>query len=138
MAAYLSRELSKQGFNSESSMLGTYTAAIGYQLNRDQGRVAEKSKNYSENVIVRSVFDPVINIIRADLAYAAAGARYGSQYGRGNVKSISIDKSLINMIEHSSSNIEVSSFFDKIEAYKKVKNYNDFNILIAPDAAIEN
>ena len=111
MAAYLSRELSKQGFNSESSMLGTYTAAIGYQLNRDQGRVAEKSKNYSENVIVRSVFDPVINIIRADLAYAAAGARYGSQYGRGNVKSISIDKSLINMIEHSSSNIEVSSFF---------------------------
>lgn len=137
MSAYVSREILKLGYSAESSMLGTYAAAIGYQLNRDQGRTSEKNKNYSQSVATRTAFDPVVNIMRADLAYAAAGAKYGSEYEVASRNSISIDSTLFKMMEHSSSKEHNSSFFDRIDVYKKAKNYNDFKGLLAPSAAIE-
>ena len=134
MAAYLSRELVKQGNTPKAAEIATYAASVGYQLNREQGRI-DNRKNV-EKSINRPSFDPVVNVIRADLAYSAGGAAFGSNYSDLNPKTISIDNSLLRLIEKAPSNA-ISTPVLELAPLQPVINYSRFRELLAPSAALE-
>ncbi len=73
MSAYLARELVKRGYSPESAASAVYTAEKGYMVFSDSGdRRPERSMMVPE-------FDSFNNVMRMDLAYAGAGATFGSE-----------------------------------------------------------
>ncbi len=134
MAAYISRELVKKGIAPKAAEIGTYAASVGYQLNREQGRIDNK-KNV-EKSISRAPFDPVINVIRADLAYSSGGAAFGANYSTPKAKIISIDKSLVKLLENAPPSSEPSAVME-FGALQSIVNYSRFRELLAPRAVID-
>ncbi len=75
MAAGIARDLTANGIHPSAAAAATYLAQVAYQLNRDEGRT--DGRGDLENILTRDSWDPVMQVIRTDLAYAASGTVYG-------------------------------------------------------------
>ncbi len=93
-----------------------------------------KVVHYEE--IRQSSFDPVVNIIRADLAYAAGGAAFGANYSNPSAKAISIDKSLVKLLENAPPSTTPSGVIE-LRALQPIVNYSRFRELFGPKAALD-
>ena len=95
-------------FKNRGALLAVYFKLIfdseiipwSYHLNRDQG-VTNVPLRHGGNILNRSTFDPVLNVVRADLAYTKAGADFGAQEssGENSSKKISVDSNLVQLID---------------------------------------
>lgn len=132
MAAYLSRQLVKEGFSASTAALASYAAGVGYQINRHKG--VPTTNSVGLNALNRSTYDPVNNIIRADLAYVKAGADFGSGV-TGNMP-ISIDKNLVKLLENSSDIVEPLAP-SNISLWNQVQRYNQFKKIVVPGALVD-
>lgn len=131
-AAYLSRQLVKEGYDPQIASLATYAASVGYQINRDQG---VNKGQVGVNALKKSTYDPVINIMRADLSYSYAGSQFGSATNskKGN---ISIDKILVKFLEKSPETAMDYSKTD-IKIFDQFQKYNRFKEIVVPDAPFD-
>lgn len=126
MAAYLSRQLKKDNYSSDAASDATYAASFAYQLNRDKG-VPNSPVQHGMNTLRKSPFDPVINIMRADLAYSKAGADFGA-----NQKNISVDQNLTVLMKSSPGKTSDLSEIDSVPS--DLQRYQRLSELLAPGA----
>jgi len=94
MAADLSRTLVLQeNISPSGASLATFGAQKGYQINRDLmgGTTAGISSIFNKNA-----FDPVHQVIRMDLSFAAAGAQFGASTNIS--KQIDVDNGIRQLI----------------------------------------
>lgn len=76
MAADLAHSLKKDyGLDSQSAAAATFVAQKLYQVNRDVNGSANQGL---DAVLNKSAFDPVHQVVRMDLAFAASGATFGA------------------------------------------------------------
>lgn len=134
MTAYLSNQLVSEGFSKEEATLAPYISSVGYQFNRELGYQSSKTGPGKE-ALQKTAYDPVTNIIRADLAYASAGAEYGASYSSNQKSKISVDKKLGQLLEASK---ETVSDYTKtnISALDQLGKYQRFTEVVAPKAAL--
>lgn len=132
MAAYLSRELTKEGVDAKTASTASYISAVGYQINRDLGVASNSSVAIGANTIKKSTFDPVYNVIRTDLAYAYNGAQFGSQ---SNLQNLSVDKSLVTLLSHSAESTP-DSVTKNTSLFDRIGRYQNFKEVVAPKSLL--
>ncbi len=133
-SAYLAKELKKMNFDDLSSVRTVYIAQIGYQLKREVGYNPGSAKNNPTKnaILTREAYDPAHQIVRTDLAYAAAGALFGVA---GEKRQINVDKILIDLLSSSSAEPTIT----RKEAYNlsAAESYFIWRKVFAPDAALK-
>ena len=102
MSAYLARKLTLESGDPKAAAAAVYTAEKGYQfLSRTQDRSPERA-------LIVDTFDPFNNVMRMDLTYAAAGAKFGSCVKLNCASSINIDEGVKKIVEKSMATPSVS------------------------------
>lgn len=93
MSAYQARQQALSGIEPRVAAQASFLTALGYRLTDPEIlRLMPKNNSYS----------PMMNVMRADFAYAAAGASFGAASASGKkVPSYSIDQALQKSIESS-------------------------------------
>lgn len=133
LSAYLARELVlKANIDPKTAMKTTFLAAQGYQIKRSL--FMSSGRNGISGVFSRSNFDPVHQIIRADLAYAATGSFFGS-YGENSTASkfLNVNQAIVDLLEDSGvlDPILINNSMGTLEAYSRFKR------IFSPDSAMK-
>lgn len=133
LSAFLARQLAgKQQIPRNTAMRTTFLAQQGYQIKRNL--FIATGRNGISGVYARENYDPVHQVIRADLAYAAAGAFYGAYSGTSmGSKVIDVNQSLVNLLKNSNAvdPVKAGQSIDLLESYSR------FNKLFSPDSAFQ-
>jgi|GEM_PF-2491096 len=135
LAAYLSRSLVKDGKIDEVGAVdATFVAEKGYQVSRNLGRRNHDDDADSSSVIAKQPYDPVHQVQRMDLNFAAAGAEFGARSLKTTDAKLNLDQSLASMIENS----KVTSPVSKEEAQSMgfVSSYLKWEKEVSPDTAL--
>lgn len=135
MSAYLARNLVKdEKIESNVAIAAVYISQKMYQVQRGALNAQIKSKGA---IFTRPPYDPSHQIIRTDLAFAAAGAVFGalSDNTLGS-KKINVDSAIVKLLEDSS----VRKPLDKAAAEKMTfgERYSEFEKIFSPESALKN
>ncbi len=128
MSAYLARELRKQNISEDTAERAVYIAEQGYQIRR--GAAAT-----TNSILTREPFDPAHQIVRTDLAFAAAGAVFGAQSMNKNpMKNLNVSAAIVSLIDAGA----VKKAIPKAEAEKLnlLDSYFKWTEIFAPEAAL--
>lgn len=131
LAAYLSRSLIEKQYSPEAAEISAYAGSVGYQIERNKGLATES--NHGKNALRKSTYDPVSQIIRADMAYSRAGAAYGAGV---NSKRMSVDGNLEELLKQSKPSAEDYSKTN-ISAWDQLRRYQRFKEIIAPQGLVD-
>lgn len=150
MSAYIARSV-MQNFkvDAQTAAAAAFMTEKGYQIHRDIAGDGAK-QNKVTSVFRYSAFDPVHQMIRVDLAYAAVGAQYGALSVFGNRNKIyDFGKSMDALMRYSGEMIleeqakEIApkqGLFIKISNYfggypERLNNYIQWNSIFQADQA---
>lgn len=145
MSAYNARELvNKDGFSAETARLASFATEKAYQITRNS-RFSANSNSTLSNITTYPVYSPTSQIVRTDLAYAAAGANYGS----GAKTQVNVDQTLTKLMK-ATPNFAVDNSTKYYSEYKKQNYdadsdspslpylYQKWKLIFAPNVAIRN
>ncbi|MFZ3228581.1 MAG: hypothetical protein WA160_00125 [Pseudobdellovibrio sp.] len=137
MSAYLSRELKKEGLAEDTAVNSVYIAHQGYHLKREAGYPKGASNHPKRNTILtREPFDPAQQIVRTDLAYAAAGAAFGADLMlESSSKKINVDKAIISLIKDSE--VVPAKTKDQADGLSLPESYYHWSNIFSPNSAIK-
>lgn len=132
MPAYLAHKATSVGISEGPSRLAAWLPEVGYQMmSRSFGRVRERPFTVTWNELGNQK-------IRLDLAYAAAGAVYGSTDGDNLQQTINLDVGLSTMLEHAThkkplSEAEARTLYES----KPAKTFLRWTQLFAPKSGYD-
>jgi hypothetical protein len=134
MNAYLARFLVKEkNVKVKDAINASYLSQKGYQLSREIGYtgVSGNKSQSSSSILKAAPYGPIHQVIRMDLAYAAAGAEFGAKSVKAVTSDqIDVDQKIVNLLKQSGHVAESSELNDleKIQAWEKI---------FAPEAALK-
>ncbi|MGZ3689652.1 MAG: hypothetical protein ACXVBW_15215, partial [Bdellovibrionota bacterium] len=133
IAAYLSRALAKSSGNGDAAAAAAWITHLGYQMRGSFGS-RDPRRPFTEDV-----YGVTNNGVRMDLAYAAAGARFGVQSAAGISKGLDIDEALRELLRHADPTLAPMSKSEAGDQYSGtgISGYRRFHQLFAPDKAFE-
>lgn len=135
MASYLSRNLVlEQGLPPQDAVRTTFLALKAYQIRRRELRNTPSSLQKNA-IFTRNAFDPASQIVRLDIAQAAAGAYYGVKTLRANsTTEIDIDSIMLSLIRASPVLDPLSK--NAANELTLLDAYNTFLRVFVPDVAL--
>lgn len=132
-SAYLTRSLIRDhAFDPESAARATFITHKGYQLIKEKNYTTSPyTSSKLENILNQKPFEPGQQIVRMDIAYAAAGSQFGAAVGSYKKQiSFDIDKTFIQLIKNGSAT--------KVDSGKNIlSHYLKFDQVFAPDSAFK-
>jgi hypothetical protein len=130
MASHMARTLVKDhGFSPETAEQATFIAMKGYQLKR-LAVAGVDDESEGQKLIESANYSPVQQVIRTDLAFAAAGAVNGANSGQKNINADRIIQTLMT----DSNDIKSES---KSGPPGLVETYLRFRGVYSPNSALE-
>lgn len=134
MAAFMARSLVKDyDVGPKAAAMAAFTANKGYHILRDIGRPKGKGAS-SVGVLSRAAFDPVHQIVRTDLAFAAAGAHYGSE-GMNKKIPINMDSATVALLEKTEALEPLSK--EELVSKTDYERYKIWKKIFSPNTAFE-
>lgn len=108
LSAALAYQLAESGHDPKSSAAAAFISEKAYHLTRGKGAGAAGSL---QAVLTKNTFDPVINVVKMDIAYGASGAFFGVAAQTNKIESanIDVDKALFDNLENAKSEKGMSS-----------------------------
>ena len=136
LAAYISRTLVKEnGVSTSGAAYASFVAEKGYQVNRELAHETDKRGN-AHSIITKPPYDPVQQVQRMDLNFAAAGAEFGAQSVKSSTDlKLNLDQSLASMIENSNVTPPVSK--EEAKGMGFVSSYLKWEKEVSPNTALE-
>lgn len=131
MSAYLSRSLVKEhGISPRDAANATFIAEKAYQINRN---VAGDGNQVKNTIFTSALFSPVHQIVRTDLAYAAAGAHYGSRsVDSTSSKEYDVNGAIVNLMKNAGTESVIAGESNG----DQIATYFSWNKIFSPNAAL--
>ncbi|MBN8539309.1 MAG: hypothetical protein J0L82_02900 [Deltaproteobacteria bacterium] len=139
LSASLVNDLVKSGSAPKGAAAAVYTVQKYYQTHRNELSEGANGKGL-ERILRHQAFDPVSTIIRADLAYSAAGLAWASNLAQGKEpkSKINIDDGIRELVRKANvlPALDVSSPpATSFPIWRLAKNYYRWNQVFSPDSA---
>ena len=134
LAAYISRTLVKDTKLDEvGAANATFVAEKGYQVVRSLAR--PDGVGIPSAIITKPPYDPIQQVQRMDLNFAAAGAEFGARSLKTIDTKLNLDQSLANMIENSNVTTPVSK--EEVKGMGPISSYLKWEKEVSPNSALE-
>jgi len=134
IAAHMARTLvNEHGFSPETAEQATFIAMKGYQMQRSAfgGQSKNFNKSDGQKLSESDSYSPVQQVVRTDLAFAAAGTVHGANSSQN--KNINVDHIIQSLMDDSNDLEPVSSS----EKKGMIETYLRFRRVFSPDTALE-
>ena len=132
MAAYLARMLAnKNEIGPDGIAAAVFVAEKGYQVSRN---ITNDRAGSASSIITKMPYDPVHQVQRMDLNFAAAGAEFGARSLTTDTK-LNLDQSLVSMIENSRVTPPVSK--EEAKGMGLISTYLKWEKEVSPNTALD-
>lgn len=133
MSAYLARELVKKNIvGVDDAIKYSFLAEKGYQLNRNL--LSSWGSGKVTNALSAEPYGPIHDVIRMDLANAAAGAIFGAKSAKNKSnEEINLDVSIISLLKKSNPHASLPNS----GTLSELNTYMQFNNVFVPDTALD-
>lgn len=131
MSAYLTRQLIREGFTSDTASAAVFTAHKAYQM------LSTTAGRNPALIFAVHEFDPVVNTMRMDFAYSAAGIAYGKQRPQMKIQK-DIDRTIVEMFNRAGRSPQLT--YIDAAAYTHTPSlsmYRAFSSILTPDYAYQ-